>query len=192
MIYYLIDVKQEEIPTKDIEETTQNQDVSLKLTHDDDNDVPKPVSYFSLKENILNVQERHESSPKRNSRRFKRKHNSERSITPRCNNENRQEVSNTCLAVFGLSRSLTDRSLVKFFEPFGPLRWVRILRGFKRNYGFVNFLRSEDARKVLDKHEYVTIDGVEGINVKWSWRNPDERESGIPIKRLTKLNFKRY
>ena len=67
------------------------------------------------------------------------------------------------LFVGGLSWETTEASLRKAFEPHGEVREAKVITdrntGRSRGFGFVTFVRDEDAKTAISKMHGTTLDG---------------------------------
>lgn len=98
------------------------------------------------------------------------------------------------LVVKNLDKAVSDRQFFDFFLEFGPVLSSKIskeVNGESRGYGFVQFEREEDAKKVLDASAAATLPnlGSQKVIVE-SFVNKTERvKSEVPATNLYLKNF---
>ncbi len=67
------------------------------------------------------------------------------------------------LFVGGISWGTTDAALRKAFEPFGEISEAKVITerdtGRSRGFGFVTFVRDEDAKAAISKMHGTSLDG---------------------------------
>ncbi len=67
------------------------------------------------------------------------------------------------LFVGGISWGMSDTDLRKAFEPFGEITEAKVITerdtGRSRGFGFVTFVRDEDARTAISKMHGTSLDG---------------------------------
>jgi RNA recognition motif-containing protein len=75
-----------------------------------------------------------------------------------------QDPYNTTVFVGGLSPLVGEDTLRSFFEPFGPIHYVKVPAG--KHCGFVQFVRKCDAQEAIDKMQGHPI---AGSRIRLSW-----------------------
>ena len=86
------------------------------------------------------------------------------------------------LFVGGLSRDTTDGSLLKAFALCGEIAEAKVITdretGRSRGFGFVTFVRDEDAKTAISKMHGTSLDGRSITVNEAQERSPHERGRG--------------
>jgi RNA recognition motif-containing protein len=100
------------------------------------------------------------------------------------NGKKKTKKKNTSLFVGDLSTKWSEINLKKVFSEIGPLSSVKVCRHFVSGktlgYGYVNFLKNEDAKKAIEVLNFYKKPGFfnKPIRLMWQNKNKSLRNSG--------------
>lgn len=94
---------------------------------------------------------------------------------------------NRTLYVGGLHSKCTEAVLTKHFEEFGPIEYVKVLRG--KNCAFITFKLESQAQFVKEAMQNQLLDDKEILNIRWANEDPDPNAQMKEKRRLEEIAY---